>query len=91
MKHAYLITAHKETSVLRTLLMLIDAPCNDIYIHIDAKTKNFDFDKVKTFAQKSNLIFTDRVKVYWGDYSQIKSELVLLKAAIGGGGMTITI
>lgn len=85
MKHAYLITAHKETSVLRTLLMLIDAPCNDIYIHIDAKTKNFDFDKVKTFVQKSKLIFTDRVKVYWGDYSQIKSELMLLKAAIGGG------
>lgn len=90
MKHAYLITAHKETSVLRTLLMLIDAPCNDIYIHIDAKTKNFDFDKVKTFVQKSKLIFTDRVKVYWGDYSQIKSELMLLKAAMGGG-MTITI
>ena len=85
MKQAYLITAHRETSVLQTLLMLIDAPCNDIYIHIDAKTKNFDFDEVKTFVQKSNLIFTDRVKVYWGDYSQIKSELVLLKAAIGGG------
>lgn len=85
MKHAYLITAHKETRVLQTLLMLIDAPCNDIYIHIDAKTKNFDFNKVKTFVQKSKLIFTDRVKDYWGDYSQIKSELVLLKAAIGGG------
>lgn len=27
MKHAYLITAHKETRVLQTLLMLIDAPC----------------------------------------------------------------
>lgn len=85
MKHAYLITAHKETSVLQNLLMLIDAPCNDIYIHIDAKTKNFDFDRVKTFVQKSKLIFTDRVKVYWGDYSQVKSELVLLKAAIESG------
>lgn len=32
MKHAYLIMVLKETSTLRTLLMSIDSPYNDIYV-----------------------------------------------------------
>lgn len=85
MKHAYLIIAHKENEILEKLLKLLDSKENDIYIHVDAKTKMFDFGRIQKFVEHSRVVFTDRTKVYWGDYSQVNSELVLLKAAIGGG------
>lgn len=85
MRHAYLIIAHKENAILENLLKLLDGGENDIYIHVDAKTKNFDFERIKEIVEHSKVVFTDRTKVYWGDYSQVNSELVLLKAAIGGG------
>lgn len=91
MKHAYLIIAHKENEILEKLLKLLDSKENDIYIHVDAKTKMFDFGRIQKFVEHSRVVFTDRTKVYWGDYSQVNSELVLLKAAIGGGVMTTII
>lgn len=84
MKHAYLIIAHKESVVLEKLLELLDKKDNDIYIHVDAKTKKFDFKKYERLLAHSKVVFTERTKVYWGDYSQINSELVLLKAATTG-------
>ena len=85
MKHAYLIITHRENVVLERLLMLLDKENNGIYIHVDAKTKNFDFEKIKKTVKLAKLVFTNRTKVYWGDYSQVNAELVLLKTAIGGG------
>ena len=46
-KHAYLIMAHNEFYILEKLLKLIDDERNDIYLHIDKKAKNFNFDKIK--------------------------------------------
>ena len=40
-KHAYLIIAHNNFYILKKLIALIDDERNDIYIHIDKKTKNF--------------------------------------------------
>ena len=45
MKHAYLIIAHSNLKQLQQLLLLLDDPRNDIYIHIDAKS-NMDISKV---------------------------------------------
>ena len=42
-KHAYMIIAHNEFDLLEILVRLLDDPRNDIYIHIDAKVKDFDF------------------------------------------------
>lgn len=39
MKHAYLIIAHSNLKQLQQLLLLLDDPRNDIYIHIDKKSK----------------------------------------------------
>lgn len=36
-KHAFLIIAHTDWSLLKTLVSLLDYELNDIYIHIDAK------------------------------------------------------
>ena len=76
-KHAFLIIAHNEYDILKRLVALLDDERADIYIHIDKKSEMPE--KIET--TKSNLIFVPRLKVYWGDSSQIKCELGLLKAA----------
>lgn len=81
-RHAYLIIAHNEFYILEQLLKLLDDERNDIYIHIDKKVYDINFNYFKYICKKSKVIFTDRVKVNWGGYSQIESELILLKAAI---------
>lgn len=81
-KHAYLIIAHNNFYILERLLKLIDDDRNDIYIHIDKKVKNFDFNYFNNICRKSKVKFIKRIKVYWGGYSQVQCELNLLKAAI---------
>lgn len=81
-KHAYLIMAHNEFDILEKQLILLDDYRNDIYIHIDKKVKDFNFDYYKNIVKKSNLYYVDRIDVRWGDFSQIKCELILLKNAI---------
>lgn len=78
-KHAYLITAHNNFAQLQTLIMLLDDPQNDIYLHVDKKAKSFQINEIK--AVYSDLILIDRIRVNWGGHSQIKCEMNLLKAA----------
>lgn len=81
-KHAYLIIAHNNFYILEKLLKLLDDERNDIYIHIDKKVNNFDFDYFKDICVKSKIKFIKRIKVYWGGYTQVQCELNLLKEAI---------
>ncbi|MGX6591115.1 beta-1,6-N-acetylglucosaminyltransferase [Cetobacterium ceti] len=81
-KHAYLIMAHNNFNILEYQLLLLDDEKNDMYIHIDKKVKNFDFNKYKNLVKKSKLCFINRLDLKWGDFSLIKCELELLKEAI---------
>ena len=81
MKHAYLIMAHNEPYILERLLKLIDDERNDIYLHIDKKWKNFDFEYFKNIIKKSKVYFTKRLDVKWGSYKQIQCELLLFDIA----------
>ncbi len=81
MKHAYLIMVHNEPYILEKSLKLIDDERNDIYIHVDLKWKDFDFDYFKKLIKKSNLYFTKRTDVRWGTYSQINCEMLLFEEA----------
>ena len=81
-KHAYLIMAHNEFDILKKLLALLDNPRNDIYVHIDRKVKNFDFDYYNKLIEKSKIEFIERIEVEWGQFSQIECELSLLKNAV---------
>lgn len=83
-KHAYLIMAHHQFDFLKDLLLELDDARNDIFLHIDKKVNNFDFEGFSGLLQHSRLFFTDRVDVHWGGYSQIACELTLLKAAVPG-------
>ena len=82
MKHAYLILAHHEFDLLRTLIGCIDDARNDIYVHIDRKVK----DLPELHADKAALhVLPERIDVRWGDYSMVEAEYALLAAAAANG------
>lgn len=79
MKLAYLIIAHTYPKLLRRLVESIRHPGVTIFIHIDLKSDIDDFAELNQF---DDVIFVpDRVAVYWGDFSQVRSELSLLRYA----------
>ena len=81
MKFAYLIMAHHRFDVLKMLLSDLDYKDNDIYLHVDKKTKGFSADEVKKCVKYSRLIIVKSIPVYWGHSSQIKCVLNLLSTA----------
>ncbi len=80
--HAYMIIAHNQFKLLEYLIKALDDERNDIFIHIDSKVKNFDFNYFENLTKYSNVYFTDRTSITWGDFSQVKCEMILLKAAV---------
>lgn len=81
-KHAYLIMAHNQEELLKTLLQCLDYKDNDIYVHLDQKWNNVNIDNLHTVVRESKLIIlNDRLDVKWGTFSQIECELLLLKEA----------
>ena len=85
MKHAYLILAHNNFYRLKVLLKLLDNENNDIYIHIDKKTRNVPKEEILSVVQKSNLHWVTPIKTYWGHSSLVNAELKLIKTAILNG------
>ncbi|MDE5870238.1 MAG: beta-1,6-N-acetylglucosaminyltransferase, partial [Muribaculaceae bacterium] len=82
-KHAYLILAHKNFNQLRKLIEILDHPRNDIFIHVDAKAKDFNEKEWEDATRHSRLHFlSDRIPVNWGGVSIMRSEIALLKAAV---------
>lgn len=79
-KHAYLIMAHADWDLLKTLVSLLDYELNDIYIHIDAKVQDESIPAI--VCSRSNLyVLERRIPVAWGDISQIEAEYLLFEAA----------
>ena len=84
-KQAYLIMAHRADTVFRTLIQMLDHPKNDIFIHMDAKTKSYNPSDTEKLVKHSRIFHTRRIKVSWGGYSQIEAELILLEASTSQG------
>lgn len=82
-KHAYLIMAHNKFEQLAFLVSLLDDARNDIFIHIDKRSKLSPdtVELIKKSARLSTVRLIPRQSVYWGDFSQIKCELALYQAA----------
>lgn len=79
MKHAYLIMAHNEPEILKTLIESIDDERNDIFVHIDRKAA-FDGQDMKT--KKAGLqILKQRIDARWGDISLVHIEYLLFETA----------
>lgn len=82
MKNAYLIMAHHRPDLLHELILALDDVRNDIYIHIDIKAKDLDWN---TAAEKAHVVVIPAMSVNWGGYTQIECEYRLLKAALRDG------
>lgn len=84
MKHAYLIIAHHEFEILKTLLCMLDDVRNDIYLHIDKKVKSVEREEFQ--VSKAQLFFIEnRIDTRWGDLSQVKVEYLLFETAHENG------
>ena len=83
MKFAYLILAHGSLGLLKELLKALDAPDNDIYVHIDKKAGNVDIYPFMEIVKQSKLCFLqNRVNVKWGHISIVEATLNLFAEAI---------
>ncbi len=82
LKHAYLIVANNNFTVLKYALSMIDDPRNVVFLLIDKKTKNVNFGEFSKVLRESELIILPRINIYWGGFSQIEAELYLIEAAI---------
>lgn len=80
-RHAYLIMAHNQWTMLTKLVSAIDDERNDIYIHIDSKVKSFPKDQIVNSVCKATLFWTKRMNTVWGGDSLILCELRMLEAA----------
>ncbi len=85
MKHAYLIMAHAYSEVLKTLLMLLDDPRCDIYIHMDQKNRDPMPESFRSAVRHSELVLFSEIPVYWGDTTLMEAGLILLKKALKKG------
>ena len=85
-RHAFLIIAHHEPEVLRALLSQLDHPRADIYLHIDARADAL-YAQAATWrtAQARLTLMEERLSVYWGDVSQVQTELILFARALADG------
>jgi hypothetical protein len=79
MKIAYLILAHANPRHLQRLLKALRSANAGSFVHVDAKSPLADFSD----ALSGDVVATtQRVPVYWGDFSQIEAILVLVRAAL---------
>lgn len=83
-KHAYMIMAHNQPELLKRLIGALDHERNDIFLHIDLKS-DIDLEGLGKICVYSNVYFVERMKVFWGGYSQIRAEMTLLKNAVKTG------
>lgn len=85
MKFAYLILAHGSFELLKELLKAIDAPENDIYVHLDRKAGDIDVAPFMDVVKYSKLIFIrKRVNVKWGKISVVEATMNLMEEAVIG-------
>ncbi|MCM1220055.1 MAG: beta-1,6-N-acetylglucosaminyltransferase [Lachnospiraceae bacterium] len=81
-KHAFLILAHQNPEQLERLVSRLDSSVSNIYIHIDKKSHEMrSSDIVKRLSEKSNVILVPSIKTYWGGFSLVQAELILLREA----------
>lgn len=85
-KIAWLISAYVEEKTLANLVNALDCDDVDIYIHVDRRVNDKPFKNA--VGERKNVSFLEgdqRVKVYWGGYTQITMQYNLIKTALSSG------
>ena len=66
-KHAYLIMAHNNPGVLEKLICALDDERNDIFLHIDRKSREiFAMDEIARMTSSAGVHIIPGRKVNWG-------------------------
>lgn len=78
-RHAYLILAHNNFYILEKLLKLLDDERNDIYLHLDKKSCDFDVSYFLNINKYSKIHLIQRKSILWADYSIVDVTLDLLE------------
>ncbi|ROR92612.1 beta-1,6-N-acetylglucosaminyltransferase [Nocardioides aurantiacus] len=86
LRHAFLVMAHHQFDQLEGLLRLLDHEDNDVYLHVDARSEDFDPARAASVLRHSELVLVPRLRVRWGGWSTVACELVLLRSATAKGG-----
>ena len=84
-KQAYMLMAHQCNEMFWTLLRMLDAPWNDIFIHMDSKNENYQPETVERYVKYAKVFHAQRTSAVWGGITLVKAEFVLLKAAVDHG------
>lgn len=85
-KHVYCLTVHGNIEVLKTFLRMADNSENDIFLLPDKKSPEKFHQLLNTLlCKKSGLTILPAMDIFWAGVSQIKAELILLKAAVKAG------
>lgn len=74
-RHAYLVVAHTNWIQLKLLLAQLDYDTNDIYLHINIRSTDFDETDIRRGIKNASLFLLNRREVIWGSFSL--SEIVL--------------
>lgn len=82
MKHAYLITVHKNFKILNLLLEVLDDVDNDFFILIDKKIKEKNTNLLWYAPRFSQIFLLPRITINWAGFSQIEAIMVLLRNAV---------
>ena len=82
MRHAILITTHDNVEISKNLLSLYDDKNIDFYFLIDKKAKSYNEEVLKDICKESNVYFVPKINIYWGSFSQIQAEYILLENAL---------
>ncbi len=84
-RHAYLITAYDDFWTLDRLVEALADPRNDIFLHVDRRAGSFDAREFLARHEGARLVLAPRMRVYWGDFTQVASVLRLLRLAMRSG------
>ena len=82
MRHAILITTHDNVEISKNLLSLYDDKNIDFYFLIDKKQNHYNEEVLKDICKKSSVYFVPKINIYWGSFSQIQAEYILLENAV---------
>ena len=83
MKIGFLILAHRNFNQLKMLIeILLVYEYSQVIIHVDAKSNEL-YEKLKSTFVNNNRVYlvSERYKVYWGSFNQIRATLSLIERA----------
>lgn len=74
--------AHNNFWQLEQLILVLDDPRNDIFLHVDVRqAANFDQQRFKTLCKHAQIHIFCEIATRWGRYEQIQTEMLLFRNA----------